>query len=390
MSEERYARHSLIPNWKQERLAAARVAVVGCGALGNEVLKNLALLGVGHIWVIDYDTIEIHNLTRSVLFRESDIGKYKAEVVTQRLKDLNSDIHIHPVVGKLETDFGRGLLREMDVVVGCLDSVRARRLLNKRCYSVGVPWVDGGINHYSGNVALFDPREPETACYRCKMDTSAWERLNESYSCGLLRDDYREPKLATTIMTASVVAAYQAEVVIQLLLGSSNLQPGTQLILPVSQPLGFRTVEFFVDKECPDHYSIPKNKDENLCQFSLSHSPGYVAEKLSLRDGWRLELPFDFISSVTCEKCGSTELIVNLRDQVTQSKSFCIKCGNRREMHHYCYVESNHKDAQKPFSFFKLCAHEIVRFIHKNIHDDEEIYQIYLTNLENETIHELA
>jgi len=55
MSQERYARHSLIANWKQERLAEAKVAVVGCGALGNEVLKNLGLLGVGNIWVIDYD-----------------------------------------------------------------------------------------------------------------------------------------------------------------------------------------------------------------------------------------------------------------------------------------------------------------------------------------------
>ncbi len=147
------------------------------------------------------------------------------------------------MIGKLETDFGRGLLSEMDVVLGCLDSVRARRLLNKICYSVGVPWIDGGINHYSGNVALFDPRVPDTACYRCKMDTSAWERFNESYSCGLLKDNYEEPKLATTIMTAAIVAAYQSEILVQILLDNSNAKPGTQLVLPVNQPVGFRTVE---------------------------------------------------------------------------------------------------------------------------------------------------
>lgn len=67
MSDDKYDRLKRIPNWSQEKLANAKVAVFGCGALGNEVLKNLALLGVGHIWVVDYDTIEIHNLTRSLV-----------------------------------------------------------------------------------------------------------------------------------------------------------------------------------------------------------------------------------------------------------------------------------------------------------------------------------
>lgn len=367
MSEERYARHNLIPNWKQERLAQAKVAVMGCGALGNEVLKNLALLGVGNIWVVDYDTIEIHNLTRSVLFRESDIGRYKAEIVTQRLKELNSDIYIHPIIGKLETDFGRGLLSEMDVVVGCLDSVRARRLLNQRCYSVGTPWIDGGINHYSGNIALFDPREPETACYRCKMDTSAWKRFNESHSCGLLRDNYQDPKLATTIMTASVVAAYQTEILVQLLLGSSDLKSGTQLFLPISQPLGFQIIKFKVDKECPDHYLIPQKRDEKLPQFSLACTPAQVAGQLGLEKDWKLELPFDFVSKAFCKNCGTVELIGTPRDLVKQSQKNCPKCRcGDREIAHYCQLDHTHEDTEKPFSFFKLCHREILQYIQLN------------------------
>jgi len=365
MSQERYARHSLIPNWKQERLAEAKVAVVGCGALGNEVLKNLALLGIGNIWVIDYDTIEIHNLTRSVLFRESDIGRYKAKVVTQRLKELNPDIDVHPIIGKLETDFGRGLLSKMDAVVGCLDTVRARRLLNKRCYSVGVPWIDGGINHYSGNVALFDPRKSETACYRCKMDTSAWERFNESYSCGLLKDDYQESKLATTIMTASVVAAYQSEVLVQFLLGSSNLKPGTQLVLPIRQPLGFRIIEFNIDDECPDHHSIPKKWNEEFPQFKLAHTPIQVASKLGLNKDWKLELPFDFVSKAFCQNCGTVELIGTPRDLVRQNQKICSKCGYRdRDIPHYCQLYHTHEDADRPFSFFNLCHRETIQYIH--------------------------
>src|SRR4051794_34828877 len=81
---DRYGRLRLIPWWRQERLAAAKVLVVGAGALGNEVLKNIALLGVGTTYLIDFDTVETSNLSRSVLFRHGDGGRPKAEVAAER------------------------------------------------------------------------------------------------------------------------------------------------------------------------------------------------------------------------------------------------------------------------------------------------------------------
>ncbi len=82
--DDRYGRLRLIPWWRQERLASARVLVVGAGALGNEVLKNLALLGVGTVYLIDLDVVEPSNLSRSVLFRAEDGGRGKAEVAARR------------------------------------------------------------------------------------------------------------------------------------------------------------------------------------------------------------------------------------------------------------------------------------------------------------------
>lgn len=378
MSDSRYDRLKLIPNWKQEKLAKAKIAVVGCGALGNEVLKNLALLGIGNIWVVDYDTIEIHNLTRSVLFRESDIGRYKAEVVTERVKELNTDVQVHTVIGKLELAFGRGLLREMNVVLGCLDSVSARRLLNKRCYFAGVPWIDGGISHSLGNVALFNPRVPETACYRCKMDTSAWERLNEKYSCGFLKDNYQEPKLATTIMTASVIAAYQVEVAVQLLLGDSNLKPGTQLILPVNVPIGFRTIEFSLDKECPDHSLIPEDKNIPPQKFSLEHTPKQVATKLGLGDDWKLELPFDLVSKFTCYNCGYVEPIRKPIQEIKQVQTKCPKCGElHREATKYFQITNESEDADRKFFTFALCNREVIQYAYNNRRINIELVSDY-------------
>ena len=87
--EDRYARQRLISWWEQDRLAAARVLVIGAGALGNEILKLLALSGVGHIMIYDMDRIEVSNLSRTVLFKESDAGAFKAEVAAQRVVELN-------------------------------------------------------------------------------------------------------------------------------------------------------------------------------------------------------------------------------------------------------------------------------------------------------------
>lgn len=88
----RYARHRLVDWFSQDDIAAVRALVVGAGAIGNEVLKNLALLGVRNLTVVDLDYIEIHNLTRSVLFRESDVGRSKAEVAAERIRDLLPEV----------------------------------------------------------------------------------------------------------------------------------------------------------------------------------------------------------------------------------------------------------------------------------------------------------
>ena len=86
---DRYARHRAIEGFSQEELQASRVAVIGAGAIGNEVVKNLCLLGVGAIDVYDFDTVELHNLTRSVLLREADIGRGKAASVARRAAELD-------------------------------------------------------------------------------------------------------------------------------------------------------------------------------------------------------------------------------------------------------------------------------------------------------------
>src|SRR5947199_7301806 len=118
--EDRFHRFGLIGWWDQKKLARAKVLVVGAGALGNEIVKNLALLGVGNILVADLDRVENSNLSRSVLYRAADNGRAKADVAAKSARDIYPDLKIQPFVGNIVYDLGMGVFRWADVVIGGL------------------------------------------------------------------------------------------------------------------------------------------------------------------------------------------------------------------------------------------------------------------------------
>ena len=181
LDEGRFARLEAIEWWDQSLLAKARVVVAGAGALGNEVIKNLALLGVGQVVIVDLDRVELSNLSRSVLFRESDEGEAKAECAARMARQIYPDMKVRPIVGNLLADLGLGFFRWADVVVGALDNREARVFVNSACAKVGTPWIDGGIEVLNGIVRGFHP--PATACYECTMSRVDWDLLNKRRSC---------------------------------------------------------------------------------------------------------------------------------------------------------------------------------------------------------------
>src|SRR5579883_1596489 len=178
---DRYANLHLITWWDQEVIKRARVMVVGVGALGNEVLKNLALLGIGHILIVDFDTVAASNLTRSVLFRAEDGGQPKVEVAARRLRELNPDIQVIPIQGHIASDLGLGVYRRMDVIIGCLDNRAARVAVNQACQNVQRTWIDGALDVMGGLVRTFVPSDD--VCYECTLSEQDYQLLNLRYSC---------------------------------------------------------------------------------------------------------------------------------------------------------------------------------------------------------------
>jgi molybdopterin/thiamine biosynthesis adenylyltransferase len=151
----------------QARLAAARVAVVGCGALGGVVAMALARAGVGFLRLIDRDLPERSNLPRQVLFDEADVaaGLPKAVAAADRLARINSAIALEPVVADLTADTAGDLLGDVDVLVDGTDNFEARFLVNEVACRRRVPWVHGGAIGAEGRVLTILPGT--TACLRC-------------------------------------------------------------------------------------------------------------------------------------------------------------------------------------------------------------------------------
>ena len=202
---------TLLSWFQKEKVKNARVLVIGAGALGNEVVKDLALFGVGHIYIVDFDQIEITNLTRSILFREEDAfnHSYKAEVVAQRAIEINPQIQVTPIVGNLFSDVGLGLYRAVDVVIGCLDSRIARYQLNRLCMRAGKTWIDGGIENMSGNVRIFSP---EINCYECGLSREEFNHIMLRTGCAdVVRLQEQAGRVATTPISASIIGAMQVQ-----------------------------------------------------------------------------------------------------------------------------------------------------------------------------------
>jgi len=200
-----------------------KILVVGAGALGNEIIKNLALIGVGSMMIVDSDKVESSNLTRSILFCVPQIaehirnGEPKASLAANRAKEINSDIVTESFVGEI-ADFGLGKIKEFDLVFSGLDNELARLELSWACVSTNRLLVDGGLafrNYSSGLVSVYPGANGP--CYACRKSRDRRSALLTTlYGLKLpcaeseLEAEANDA-ITTTPLMASVVAAIQVE-----------------------------------------------------------------------------------------------------------------------------------------------------------------------------------
>jgi len=224
----RYDRQQRIKGWRQDALSHAHLLVAGAGALGNELIKNLALMGVGHILIVDFDRVEFSNLPRSVLFRDADIGRPKASVAAQAASEINPDVDIHYIHGDLLHDVGLGFYRHADLVISGLDSIAARSHAGVCCSLAGVPFLDGGMWAMGGEVRWFLPgRGP---CFECTLNREERPLAHERHSCtGFRESDTFEQHVPATVGTTATIAGILAQETARYLCGW-EVNPGEAIV----------------------------------------------------------------------------------------------------------------------------------------------------------------
>jgi adenylyltransferase/sulfurtransferase len=328
LSKDRQGTFDFISWWDREKVRNAKVLVIGAGALGNEVIKNLALMGIGHIFIVDFDKIEAANLSRSVLFREADNNRSKAEIAAARAKSVNPEIHVQYLNGDVTTALGLGIIRRMDAVIGCLDNREARLAVNRFCYWMNKPWVDGAIQELLGLMRVFVPGQG--ACYECTLTEQAIRDLSLRYSCPLLaRQNILLGKVPTTPTIASIIGGMQSQEALKLI-NNMPVEPGkvTHFNGMVNM---MHTTAYSPREDCESHWTYG----------DITELPARV-ERTTLDDLLRIacadlglnaviELDQELITKLECPTCHSVEEIVRPLSEVTFEAGHCPTCGVLRE-----------------------------------------------------------
>ncbi|MCM1355470.1 MAG: HesA/MoeB/ThiF family protein [Staphylococcus sp.] len=154
----------------QQRLAEARVLIVGAGGLGSPVALYLTAAGVGTIGLLDADTVSLSNLQRQILHSTPDVGQMKVDSASAKLRSLNPEVNIITIPEMLTGDNAGTIMEGYDLVVDCTDNLPTRLLINDSCVATGKKFVFGAVSRFSGQVFS---HIPGSACYRCIFDPSA-------------------------------------------------------------------------------------------------------------------------------------------------------------------------------------------------------------------------
>ena len=328
LKKDRLGTFQFISWWEREKVEKAKVLVVGAGALGNEVIKNLVLMGIGNIFIVDFDEIELANLSRSVLFRETDTGRKKAEVAAARAKEINPNVHVQYFHGDITTALGLGIFRRMDVIIGCLDNREARLAVNRFAYWINKPWVDGAIQEFFGLARVFVPGEG--ACFECSLTEQARRDLAIRYSCPLLaRENVLLGKVPTTPTIASIVAAIQSQEALKLLHGKPVKAGSVMHFNGMTNEM--HTTAYTPVEDCESHWTygdiieLPLRADTTTLEDLLR-----IAHR-ELGSEAVIELDQELVLSLNCPNCGSHEEILQPISSVGFNRAHCPTCGVLRE-----------------------------------------------------------
>ena len=245
----RYNRQEIIPDWDQDSLSEAHILILGIGALGSYLSVNLALAGAGNLHLVDFDTIELSNLNRQLLFTEENIKENKATVAAKKLKLLNPEINIYSYPYAMDK-LPKEVIEKITIIACCLDNYEGRRWANSLAVRENIPMVTAGMFAMMGDVQTIIPYK--SPCFECQTLLTP-DKLQQA--CSPIGEERKvkvekpPPPLPSVSTTSSIIAGIQSQEILK-------------LILKIGEPIGNY---FTLDTLTNNYLMIPLQRKHHDC-----------------------------------------------------------------------------------------------------------------------------
>ena len=224
IDSDMFDRQRRIKGWDQNKISNATIMIIGLGAIGNEVVKNLVLIGIGKVILIDYDFINLSNLNRCILFNieKTEKQEYKVDAIKDACNKLNPNTEIITIKKDLNT-IDKRFYEMSDVICSCVDNIEARLQANNYAFYYDIPLVDSGIEEFFGSVQSVYSKVKDAACLQCNVSDMDLDLMWRKFSCTGQEIDSENGEtigiIPAIITTTSIIGGLQSQQVLKFLLG---------------------------------------------------------------------------------------------------------------------------------------------------------------------------
>ncbi len=237
----RYSRHILLNEIGvdgQLRIQSGRALIIGAGGLGSPVALYLGSAGVGHITLVDNDTVDQTNLQRQIAHTMERIGEPKVESMRIAIQHINPTVQVETLVSRADTALLNRLVAQADVVLDCCDNFATRHAINAACVTHARPLVSGAAIRFDGQLCVYDSRQANAPCYACLFPPQS---------------TFEETRCATMGVFAplvGIIGSMQAAEALKLLSGAGQSLTGRLLMLD-ARSMEFTEVKLQRHTDCP-------------------------------------------------------------------------------------------------------------------------------------------
>ena len=298
-----YSRHILLDEIGlegQEKLKASKVLVIGAGGLGCPAAMYLGAAGIGTLGIIDFDKVDVSNLHRQIAFHKADVGKYKADILKERILANNPHIEIKVYKERFSIANAESLFAEYDVIVDGCDNFGTRYLSNDASYFASKPLVFGAIHKFQGQASVFNLNDGP--CYRCLFpeppDAGAVPNCAEAGVLGVL---------------PGIIGTVQATEAVKVILGSEGTLRERFLVYDAMK-MSFNEFKLSKNKSCPLCGESPKIKELKEEQILCTTQQQKLSEEMEISPEKLEEMM----------KSGKDLMIIDIREEY-EREICCIK-----------------------------------------------------------------